>query len=55
MAEPRSYPSEASAERRVAQLRASGIWPGVVATGDGRFRLTWDPDLERPHRTVREE
>jgi hypothetical protein len=55
MSKPRSYPSEESALRRVQQLRAAGMWPGVVPLPDGRFRLTHDPDMDRAHRPVPED
>lgn len=41
---PGIYLDEADAFRRVAQLRHSGIWPGVVARADGTFALTYDPE-----------
>lgn len=55
MSEPetvKTYPTERAAEVRVRQLRALGMWPGVVRHGD-RWRLTSDPDTagQRNHRT----
>ena len=43
MSEPKTYPSEESAQRRAEQLQPLGIWPGVVRCGE-RWRLTTDPD-----------
>lgn len=40
-----TYESEQRAQRRVASLRAHGIWPGMRRNPDGTFSLTHDPDL----------
>ena len=49
------YGTERAAQARVRQLRASGVWPGIIRQGDGRFRLTCDPDPDRAHRPAAEE
>ena len=49
------YGTERAAQARVRQLRASGVWPGVVRQGDGKFRLTCDPEPDRAHRPAAEE
>ena len=51
--EPKTYPTEESALRRVEQLNRLGYWPGVVRHGD-RWRLTADPDTagQRSHRAT---
>jgi hypothetical protein len=35
-----SYASEEAAAERAAQLQRVGIWPAIIPTGDGRFRLS---------------
>lgn len=50
--EPRSYPSEEAALRRVEQLVAAGVWPGVRQQADGRWVLTHDPEPGRLHRSA---
>jgi hypothetical protein len=50
----KTYPSEVSAFRRQAVLRASGIGAGVVRAGS-RWALTHDPDdARRPHHAAAE-
>jgi hypothetical protein len=40
-----TYPTFEAAERRVATLRQSGVWPGILGPyPDGGYRLTYDPD-----------
>jgi hypothetical protein len=50
-----TYGTERAAQARVRQLRAAGVWPGVVRQVDGKFRLTCDPDPDRTHRATAEE
>jgi hypothetical protein len=50
-----TYGSERAALARVRQLRAAGVWPGVVRQADGRWRLTCDPEPDRAHRPAAEE
>jgi len=41
----RTYPTDEAAFKRVETLRRTGIWPGVIKIGSGKWwRLTWDPD-----------
>jgi hypothetical protein len=47
-----TYPSEESALRRVATLKTAGYWPGTVELPDGRWRLTYDPEITRKHWTA---
>ena len=49
------YGTERAAQARVRQLRAAGVWPGVVRLADGKFRLTCDPEPDRAHRPAAEE
>jgi hypothetical protein len=49
------YGTERAAQARVRQLRAAGVWPGIIRLGDGRFRLTCDPEPDRAHRPAAEE
>ena len=42
-----SYTSEEAALKRAEALKAFGIWPGAVQTGDGRWQLTADPEVYR--------
>ena len=50
-----TYGTERAALSRVRQLRAAGVWPGVVRQSDGKFRLTCDPDPDRAYRPAAEE
>ena len=50
-----TYATERAAQARVRQLRASGVWPGIVRQADGKFRLTCDPEPDRAHRLAAEE
>jgi hypothetical protein len=49
-----TYTTERAAQARVRQLRAAGVWPGIIRLGDGRFRLTCDPDPDQAHRPAAE-
>lgn len=43
---PRSYKSWAAAQHRVNLLRQhAGIWPGIMRSPGGGYRLTYDPPV----------